>query len=118
MRVVSPQCHLVLKFEPVNQIWVKAIEATYPNGRKKVISKKEEVRELQMPGMSLTQLSTVIIPGIVFVELWIYSVIQCSDSDATQEEINHKFYRDKISQNETMLDLMESLDNKLQDKTN
>lgn len=67
-------------FGSVNQIWTKAITTTCPSGIKQVISKKEEVRELQMPGMSLTQLDIVRIPGMVFAEPWIYSIVQCSNS--------------------------------------
>ena len=105
-------------FEAVNQIWGKAIKSTCPKGMKEVISKKEEVRELQMPGMSLTQLNIVRIPGMVFAEPWIYSVVQCLDSEATQEEINQKFHRNEILQNESMLDLMESLNQKLDNDSN
>lgn len=101
-------------FESVNQIWRKAIATTCPSGMKQVISKKEEVRELQMPGMSLTQLDIIRIPGMVFAEPWIYSVVQCSNSEATQDEINQKFYRDKIEQDKTMLNLMENMSKKLE----
>lgn len=105
-------------YEVVNQIWEKAINATCPKGLKEVISKKEEVRELQMPGMSLTQLNIVHIPGMVFAEPWIYSVVQCSDSKATQEGINEKFHRDAMLQNEATLDLMESLNRNLENDSN
>jgi len=105
-------------FKVANQIWEKATKDTCPRGIKRVISKKEEVRELQMPGMSLTQLDIVRIPGMVFAEPWIYSVVQCSASEATQEEINQKFFRDEISQNEAMLGLMESLNKNLENESN
>jgi|GEM_PF-4966342 len=93
-------------FDVVNRIWDKAIQETCINGLQQVISKKEEIKHLQMPNMG-------IIPGMVFAEPWIHSVIQCIGSKATQEELEQRFFQDEIQQKKSMLNLINNLSKKL-----
>lgn len=103
-------------FNSANQIWKNAIATTCSSGMKKVIKKTQEVREYRMPDIALTELNIVTIPGMVFAEPWIHSIVQCSSSQVTEDEINQTFYRKEIKEEKEMKNLIESIDNKLEEQ--